>query len=501
MSTCADKTIATILCIGNGDLNAHNKAQQLATKYNISYHGVLDSTDVNPAGCYHTSIYDLSVDSIKIVGKKFDLVVLLDQEINEYKLPLDFHKSSMIVHELGKSVSVDFLGNTVSYNSLVNEYIQQNKSFCLFPFIAYNTTGTEYAACCFMYGPGSKIHSDNFDFYTNPGFENWRKSMLRDEKVTACKNCYQLEEQGIQSHRQVLTTEWSFKLGMHSIDDVTTRLSYYDIRLGNQCNLMCRMCNPRFSNLLAKEFYDTKIVNKDIGLLSSASFDQVDLPTAKCVYVAGGEPSINEDFKQFLLKCIDQGRTDLDIIINTNCAVITDQFLEICSKFPNLRFEISVDGFEKVNTYVRWPLKWDKFTENAKKLYAVSNKKISFNCVVSVYNISCLGKLCKYVQDNFDNISIHISYVTHTTILPAWKFPNKTVVRNSIEEIKKLPIYAEDIFFKSKIDGISRSMEQEECTAEELQRFFKFNDTLDNHRNVNLKDYIPELDACRNYFK
>ena len=52
---------------------------------------------------------------------------------------------------------------------------------------------------------------------------------------------------------------------------------------------------------------------------------------------------------------------------------------------------------------------------------------------------------------------------------------------------------------KSGIDSFYEHYQTFKCDPEQLEKFFRWNDLMDNARNIELKDYIPELDACRPY--
>ena len=60
------------------------------------------------------------------------------------------------------------------------------------------------------------------------------------------------EENGIESYRQFETKEWITKLGITAIEDLDqiSQPYYYELRLSNKCNLMCRGCKPQFSHLI-----------------------------------------------------------------------------------------------------------------------------------------------------------------------------------------------------------------------------------------------------------
>jgi len=81
----------------------------------------------------------------------------------------------------------------------------------------------------------------------------------------------------------------------------------------------------------------------------------------------------------------------------------------------------------------------------------------------------------------------------------AWNFPNKQLALDNLNKIKSLKKYHTDEVFKSRIDAVIKRMEKCQVDYRVLDEFFKFNDMLDQARQVKLVDYIPELEECRSY--
>jgi hypothetical protein len=78
-----------------------------------------------------------------------------------------------------------------------------------------------------------------------------------------------------------------------------------------------------------------------------------------------------------------------------------------------------------------------------------------------------------------------------------WNFPNKQLVLDDLSQVKQTQYYSQDLTFKQKIDGLYSGIMSSTVDAIKLDDFFKFNDKLDQSRNIHLKNYIPELEACR----
>lgn len=482
-----------LLCIGNGTQEADSASKILSILYNIDYNGLLNTEKNAYDGCYHTSLYDLTFNNLVEIGKKFKKVVLLDQDKNQYKTPHDFYESIRVLYKLKEFTEISFVNESHNTNTL--DYLNKNKSFCIMPFIAMKVERGGVTTCCFTTHDITSL--EHFNFYSNEQFNKLRSDILADKLPKICKNCHDLENQGILSDRQILTTEWLLKTETNTCEDIKPSLLYYDIRHGNNCNLMCRMCEPELSNLIDTEFNRIGLSKKKFNLLQADNFHLIDINTVKNLYVAGGEPTIDKSFSNFLVKCIEQKKTDFEININTNCAAISEKFLNLCSNFSNLKFEISLDGYDKTNEYIRWPLKWEKFVENVEKVSYISKQKISFAAVISIYNIPKIYELLKFANDFFPTTPFHITYVGGNRVLPSWKFPNKNKVLEEIAKVKTLEIYRNQESVKSKIDGIEQKIINENLDLQKLQDFFNFNDLLDKSRNINLKDYIPELEECR----
>jgi hypothetical protein len=88
-----------------------------------------------------------------------------------------------------------------------------------------------------------------------------RLQLLSDQIPTSCTKCFQEEANGITSKRQWETEVWNEQLDMDSIvnsvaEDGTLPVSipYFDLRLGNMCQLKCVMCSPHDSSSWIKDW-------------------------------------------------------------------------------------------------------------------------------------------------------------------------------------------------------------------------------------------------------
>ena len=74
--------------------------------------------------------------------------------------------------------------------------------------------------------------------------------MSKDVYVDGCKECYNKEEFGNQSFRQLVLDKQE-QFGATSLANGTQpELTYIDLSISNTCNNKCRMCNPKVKHKL-----------------------------------------------------------------------------------------------------------------------------------------------------------------------------------------------------------------------------------------------------------
>lgn len=485
-----------LICIGNGTDSASLLAEDLAAEHGLTFRGFLDQYTEIVEGCYHTSIYDIKLQALlnKLESQNQIKIIVLEQRDSDYPCKQDYYDTVTMAEELRTTYQVEFVDPAMS--NPFKKILSQNKSFCILPFISLFPHKEITKHCCWM----DPWDTDYTDFYTDPNTKLMRDQMINGERISNCHNCYNFEDLGFPSPRETYTIDWTNRLNLKSLDDAVqnTKLIRYDVSIGNYCNLQCRMCNPRSSTLVDNEYFELKMSDTKIGELPASGFDQIDLDAVQQVLVAGGEPSINKDFYNFLKRCIKEGKTDFEIFISSNVVSLPKEFIALISQFKNIKISISVDGFDQVNHYIRWPSNWQKITENIQRLKEVlSPHNYYFNTTVSIYNISRLYELFEFLDLNYFTSNFSMNILEYPNIQQPWNFPDKAVALENLNKIKNLKKYQTDTLFNTRINGLIQRIENCEINYNQLVDFFKFNDQLDQSRSIKLADYIPELDGCR----
>ena len=160
-------------------------------------------------------------------------------------------------------------------------------TFCVHPWtnLMVNNTGT-YGFCCIAWRGFLKDEKDQpvhasktlpKEAWNAKSLREIRKAMVRGDKLEVCNKCWFQEDTGKNSYRQRHNTEWAQRLGEHEIlrrvketeeNDgyLSTAPDYLDLRLGNLCNLKCRMCNVFNSNQIEKEHFDLRSNNRYVDM-------------------------------------------------------------------------------------------------------------------------------------------------------------------------------------------------------------------------------------------
>jgi hypothetical protein len=492
-----------ILCLGNNTEDTDRKTRQLALDNSSVCYGLLSELDypiiedlVLHDGYYHSSVYDITFGRLIELSKQFDQIIILDQPKHQYSHPDAFYKTIRAAKEIAKTHPVVYIDPTYEHGiTFFQDLVNTNKSFCIFPFIELLSDNGNTTVCCRSSTPIIPVKAlDNFR--TNAQYHEIRTKMLNGEQIPDhCSSCYNLEKQGIVSARMQETVEWCNRLDLNSIDDLNslTDPAYYEVRPSNVCNLQCRMCSPESSNLIAREYKKINLIS-DLPNKEFADFDFIKFDHLKKLYVAGGEPTAMIELYNFLDRCIDNKQTDFEFVINTNATKLNSRLKQQIKHFSNLQFIVSIDGFEDLNHYIRWPSDWTTIVDNVTYLKQ-HNHVVSFNVTVSIYNIATLNQLLKFFDTEFTNTLVHCQLAdSKDDILSALNYPWTDQVLNNLIQVRRLNCYKNDPLLASFVDGIIRQYQKrKDVDLDKLAKFFKFNEVLDQSRNIKLEDYLPVL--------
>jgi MoaA/NifB/PqqE/SkfB family radical SAM enzyme len=412
-------------------------------------------------------------------------------------------------------------------NNFLKDLDNQTPTFCATPFVSMMVnTDTTIRYCCMVKGALNKIKKpDGTPYHIRDDFnEAWNSKDMRDirmamvsgDKVAGCSTCYLQESSGRVSNRQFSNQEWADKLGSKQIKQLIDKailnngslkynVAYLDLRLGNLCNLKCRMCNPYNSSQIAKEHIELEKTDPKYKAVWATTFgkfnsrimevqewfdqdilwDQViDLiPSLHKVYMTGGEPTLIANNFKFMEACIEQNRTDIVLFFNTNCTNINKRFLDLIKQFKTVYINASVDGTRHVNEYIRAPSKWIQIKENVETLSKMSNVVLGITPTVQVYNVFNLTDILDWAN-SLDNVFVDFLINVHPYHLAVGILPD--AVRHSVADQLEEYTNSDDLLPNTKNSTLGIIGLLRQPRAEDWEAQLKM-----------LKDYTFSLDQAR----
>lgn len=503
-----------VLFLGNNDETTDQAVSAFAQEFETTNFGLVTDSDFVPerSGYYHTTVVDIPWGGLIDLAQRFDVIVMLDLPQNKWSHWKCFQATFKLMQKLqdvGCHTVYRENKNVKNLEYWHNLVFNENKSFCIYPWINFYQKGKNLHLCS-RSTPVVTTTDKLTSWKSDVDFSQIRNKMLSGEQLPEhCNTCYnKYEKQGIESYRQFDTLDWVAKLELDSIDDLANlqHPHFYEVHTGNHCNIKCRGCSPAFSEPIGKEIkkFNIRTPATITWEVSSSNVDLIDIQTLNkntSVYFQGGEPTIMPEVLNFLKQCIAKNKTDFFLTMCTNGVKLSSEFLQIVSKFSNTNFSFSIDGYSEVNDYWRSGSKWDKVIANLKLLQSQGHS-ISINTVPGLYNVTNLHRLFEFLDREFPFTSIYLQ-LNSLAWQSAFNHPLKELVIESMRKCMQTSIYhSNGKSCKTSIDSIySHYANDPVCNLKDLKEFFDYNDQLDQARGVKLEDYIPELELARKYVK
>ena len=262
------------------------------------------------------------------------------------------------------------------------------------------------------------------EIYHSPYMQNLRSDFLAGNKPATCQRCWDEEAAGRTSKR--INSRIRLKEYYNSIDFQNTnpnQLWFIDLKLGNICNLKCRICGSWSSSKWAKEEIDyiPELVDRKTHLAytylqdgawpreSELFWDNLKtlLPNIKYFEFTGGEPFLIEQHFELLRYAVKHGYSkNIEIHYNTNGTVFPEQ-AELWSNFKHVEIAFSIDNVGTQFEYERYGAEWGLVQENIAKFTEMRSNKISTQLctTMNIQNVYYLPELCDWIStQTFDHV-------------------------------------------------------------------------------------------------
>ena len=307
------------------------------------------------------------------------------------------------------------------------------EKICMLPWVSIETSpiGT-VRPCCLAKDEITKPDGSKYslrentleEIYHSDYMQDLRKDFLAGNKPATCQRCWDEEAAGRTSKRinsRIRLKEYYNSVDFQNINP--NQLWFIDLKLGNICNLKCRICGSWSSSKWAKEEIDyiPELLDRKTHLAytylkdgawpreSGVFWDNLKtlLPNIKYFEFTGGEPFLIEQHFELLRYAVEQGYSkNIEIHYNTNGTVFPEQ-AELWSNFKHVEIAVSIDNVDARFEYERYGAEWELVQENIAKFTAMRSNKISTQlCLtVNIQNIYYLPELCDWILTQiFDHI-------------------------------------------------------------------------------------------------
>lgn len=415
------------------------------------------------------------------------------------------------------SIDVGQLSDKDKYN------LMESKHFCMLPWIHMHGWPTgEAFLCCMSNVPVGNLQKDSMEvIWNNDQYKQIRTNMLSDKPCTECTRCYEDEKHGLFSMRNSSNKHF----GHHIKETYDTKsdgtnpnftIRYWDVRFSNICNFKCRYCGPNFSSNWWEDkaaLYGADKIGHDKFLHAGKNKEDIweqmqpHLPYIEQIYFAGGEPLIMEEHYRLLKWLVENNRTNVRLIYNTNFSELTfkkQNVLKWWKKFDSVSVGASLDAMGARAEYMRKGTVWSDIENNRKQMLEICpNVDFYISATVNIFNALHVTDFHKdWVNKGFIaaqdlNINLlHSPTYYRADILPAHiKEQAVDKIENAIEWLKdKDHLNRATNGYKGLINFINQT-----DNSNMLARFFQITDELDNLRKEKFEDIFVEYRNLREY--
>jgi radical SAM protein with 4Fe4S-binding SPASM domain len=396
--------------------------------------------------------------------------------------------------------------------------LKESKTFCIYPWIHLHAypTGEAYPCCHaeMANSVGNCRQQTLQEIWQDQPMQQLRHNMLNEVKSDACRRCYEQEAAGFFSGRRSANKHHG-----HHIKKLETNpfeMTYWDIRFSNLCNLRCRSCGHIFSSqwyqdqakLAGPDWKQNHTVLNYAGRTETDMWSQLEphLDYVEQIYFAGGEPLLMEEHYRILDELERRGRFDVRLIYNTNFTH-TDlkgrSVFDYWKKFQSVAVGASLDAMGERAEYIRKGTNWQQVEQNRKDMLRIC-PEVDFyiSPTLSIMNALHLPQFHRaWVQQGLiraQDLNVNILQDPphyRIDIAPEqYKSHLDSVYWSHLQWLEQAgdPLGRATQGFKSAMTFMHAT-----DNSSLIPQFWKKTHELDNIRNENILDVLPELAALK----
>ena len=325
--------------------------------------------------------------------------------------------------------------------------------FCVLPWVSLETSpvGTVRPCCLaedeLVDDAGEKFNLATAKFtaiQNSHSMKELRRQFINQEQPQTCRKCWREERSGRTSKRMHTLDRLKHMLAHETVWTVDAKpLMFLDLKLGNICNLKCRICGSWSSSTFAaeelanlpreqdkKSSHHYQMLKQGAWPRENSTFwQEIDQVVDHIEYIefTGGEPLMIPEHFDLLQGLIDRGIAgNIEIHYNTNGTQYPESAADIWQHFKTVEIAFSIDDVGARFEYQRSNAVWAEVEDNIARFKQLRdqypNIRLQVCSTVNVFNVYYLEELARWsYRQGFDYIywnMMHEAYYFSISTLP-----------------------------------------------------------------------------------
>lgn len=397
------------------------------------------------------------------------------------------------------------------------------EKICILPWISIETSPIGTARpCCLAkdeityFDEQGQEHKYNLkthtleEIYNSRYMQVLRRDFLYGQKPSTCQRCWDEEAAGRTSKRinsRIRLKEYYDNVDWNNLNP--DQLWFIDLKLGNICNLKCRICGSWSSSKWAKEEIDyVPGIDRKTHLAytflqegawpreSEIFWDNLRtlLPNIKYLEFTGGEPFLIEQHFDLLRYAVEHDYAkNIEIHYNTNGTVFPDSHT-LWAHFKHVEVAFSIDNTGDRFEYERYGANWNEVQTNLEKFNQLRSAKMSTQLctTINVQNVYYLPEICDWIStQTFDHIYFNMLHDPWHMCISKMTPQAQNLVIDRLTAHRFSPKH------KAEILRIIQFIKNGE--GSDGQEFLRKMQITDQYRQQNLRDTHKEIAEAMGY--
>ena len=400
-------------------------------------------------------------------------------------------------------------------------------SICMLPWISIEASPMGTARpCCLAQEEIKDDNGQSFNLrnttletiYRSDYMQSLRQQFRAGERPATCNRCWEEEAAGRDSkriHSRVRLKELYQKVNW--ANDQPDQLWFIDLKLGNICNLKCRICGSWSSSKWATEemAYLPEHVDKKSHIaytwLKQGKWPEESpdfwtnlkalLPNIKYFEFTGGEPWLIEEHWDLLRHAVQTGDSKhIDIHYNTNATVdaLGMDKSWVWNEFGRVDIAFSIDNVGRRFEYERYGADWNKANEiingiHFAKTTDTPNITTQLCFTINIQNVYYLDELLDWADTKgFGSIYFNMLHSPERMSIQHMTPEAKVLVLNKLKTT-----FWTSTKYQQEIDNVVKFIEN--GPGSDGKKFVRQMKITDDYRKQNFMDTHPEIAQAMGY--